>query len=439
MPRENERQSAALPKPPLNVFIISPYVNGVLDIRWDDPKIIPENTQWQILGVNIYRSFDSESGPFTLVNPQPLGAGVYRDITTNTFVQNEVVTNLSRGLNPQKEWRFQTKFYPVVQNVLETGLEQGLATKSDIQVKVDNGDSQGLIEVPVFRFTPETGDVTLISTGIVDPETEKIIPPRLPLNQPGALTISYYFNSNLIKSRLHNRIFYKLTTVAMNKDGAMIESDIEYVPAINLYQQEKTDWVWREAIRRNRWILEQGGERVKVFIRKWNGQLCNSFSDIHENSPNDCPICYGTNYVGGYEGPFDIIVAPPDAAKNVELSETGLRVNYTFETWTGPSPMLNKRDIVVRPTGERFTVGAINYVGQRGAIFQQTFSLQQLDSQDIVYKLAVDGAQTQPAAPFDTRSERDQPAQPIIPDNKPENRNYPRETGRTVTFEDIMY
>ena len=419
----------------MNVFVLSPYVNGILDIRWDNPSLIPENSAFQIVGVNIYRSFDSEGGPYTKVNASPLGAGVYRDSTTAVLVENEVVTNLERGLNPQNEWRFRTKFQPLVQQGLTTAKP---ATRQDITVRVNNGDNV-LMEVPFLRWDADTGEIVLISTAILDPATQKLVDARLPANLPGALTVSYYVNSNKIRVDLNNRVFYKLTTVGVNQDGQVVESELRMTKSVNLYQQEKTDWMWKEAIRRNRWILEQGGERVKVFIRKWNGSLCPKHDGFAENSQYDCPICFGTNYVGGYEGPFDIIIAPPDAEKNIELVDTGLRVNYNWQTWTGPSPLMNKRDIIVRPSGERFSVGSINYVGQRGAIFQQMFTLQQLDSKDFLYTIGVEGAEANPAEPWDTRSGRDSDASPTIPDNKPTDRNYPLEKGRTVTFEDIMY
>jgi hypothetical protein len=428
------KPSSLLPLPPINVFVLSPFVNGILDIRWDDPKLIPENTQFRaILGVNIYRSFDSEAGPYTKLNPEPLGVGVYRDKTTNTPIENEAVATLDPGLNPQGEWRFKTRFFPIVSD----NLEAPLATAKDIVVKVNNGDGLGLIEVPIHKIYPLTGEITLISTGILDPQTRKVIPPRLPTASPGSLTISYRVNSNKVSTSLHNRIFYKLTTVALDENGSKLETELSSCKPVSLYQQEKTDWIWKESIRRNRWILEQGGERVQVYIRKWNGQQCEEYSEVHENSPHDCPICFGTNMVGGYEGPFDIIIAPPDSEKNIELTDIGLRVNYSFDSWTGPSPMLNKRDIVVRPTGERFTVGSINYVGQRGAIFQQMFQLQQLDFGDTAYKVGVK-ALNEPAVPFNTRTDRDSPVSPTIPSEKPTDRNYPIEKGRTVTFEDII-
>ena len=60
------------PLPPSNSFVTTPYINGILDIRWDNPLEVPENSQYAVLGVNIYRSENSECGPFTKINNSPI-------------------------------------------------------------------------------------------------------------------------------------------------------------------------------------------------------------------------------------------------------------------------------------------------------------------------------------------------------------------------------
>ena len=77
---------------------------------------------------------------------------------------------------------------------------------------------------------------------------------------------------------------------------------------------EKLDYIWREAVRRNRWILDQGGERIKIFIRKAVGISCGCSSDTHRHPSATCEVCFGTGIIDGYDGPFDSIIAPDDAA-----------------------------------------------------------------------------------------------------------------------------
>ena len=149
--------------------------------------------------------------------------------------------------------------------------------------------------------------------------------------------------------------------------------------------------------------------------------------------------CFGTNYVGGYYGPVDITIAPPEAEKSIELLDMGLHIRYDFETWTGPLPRLNERDVIVRQDNQRYIVGPVNYLGSRGAIYQQHFTISYVDEKDIRYKIGIDGGQTSTPESTDAfREDLKSDASPVIP-VKP---TLPTERlikGRSVTFENIMY
>jgi hypothetical protein len=45
---------ALYPLPPMNVMVVSPLQKSVLDVRWDDPSLIGENTSYDVIGVNVY-------------------------------------------------------------------------------------------------------------------------------------------------------------------------------------------------------------------------------------------------------------------------------------------------------------------------------------------------------------------------------------------------
>ena len=72
--------------------------------------------------------------------------------------------------------------------------------------------------------------------------------------------------------------------------------------------------------------------------------------------------CYGTGFVGGYEGPIDIIIAPDDADRRVTQTPNGRRLEHQYEVWIGPTPMLSQRDFIVKQesefvAGDRWTLG----------------------------------------------------------------------------------
>jgi hypothetical protein len=133
------------------------------------------------------------------------------------------------------------------------------------------------------------------------------------------------------------------------------------------------------------------------------------------------------------------LIAPPETERSVELADMGLHVRYDWMTWTSNWPLLNPRDIIVRQNNERFIVGPVNYQGQRGAIFQQHFTISFIDHGDIRYKIGITGGETEVPESTDLyREERKSDASPVI-NRKPEIPEEKIIRGRTVTFENITY
>src|SRR5262245_55220568 len=90
-PHDLELENPAFPVAPLNLFLTSGYKPGVYDLCWDDPASLGANAKFSLLGVNVYRSFDSEFGPFYRLTDMPLGARFHRDQTDNVVVFDETV------------------------------------------------------------------------------------------------------------------------------------------------------------------------------------------------------------------------------------------------------------------------------------------------------------------------------------------------------------
>ena len=136
----------------------------------------------------------------------------------------------------------------------------------------------------------------------------------------------------------------------------------------------------------------------------------------------------------------DMVIAPPEAEKMIELMDMGLHINYSFETWTGPFPMLNERDIIIRQNNERYIVGPVNYQGSRGAIYQQHFTIAYVDEGDIRYQVGISGGETSVPASTDLYRQPTllSPASPVIP-VKPTIAQERLIKGRTVCFENISY
>lgn len=446
------------PVAPINTEVVSPLFSGALDIRWDPPSVIAKNSAFQIVGVNIYRSDTSERGPYFRINQAPVGGTFYRDFTDNVLIQDEIVdwneSYLNKGQVANGDlWRFRVRHFPMVK---QSGQAIAANSPSDVRVSI-NGQT-----VPVHEVFGPTGEVTLINVTQYDIARERIFEPVLPTGPETEVKISYYYNRNLVKTSLDSKVWYRVTTVALVGEQ-YIETPLEYAEPVTYRAVERMDYIWREAIRRNNWILEQGGERVKVFIRKTSGVPCFCGKDPrtqeYDQQPNPrCLVCYGTGFVGGYEGPYDMIVAPEDAERAVRQTPNGRHLENQYEVWTGPNPLLTQRDFIVKQTNERYSIGAVRKPSNRGNILQQFFQIRYLDEQDIRYKIPLfdttalcwpesrsrpaevqGGAwahETPPLGPYPVGADYQQTPMQTEKDNIPNERE---QRGRTRVWENITY
>lgn len=435
-----EMRASEWPASPLNVYLTSGYRPGVWDIRWENPAELAINARFAIAGVNIYRSFDSEFGPYHRITSWPVGSTFWRDSTINELVVNEDVSDrfLSFGVPASGQQRYRYIFQtssPIVkaqsQNVFES-------SPYEVWVYVDG------VQAAVSRVFGNTGEVELDTRKFAEVGTQQAVEPILP--RPGSkVTCTYRRNRQFIRTDLAQRVFYRVTTVAAPVDpecpcryGPLIETPLEYATGASSSELEKLDYIWREAIRRNRWILDQGGERVQVFLRKAVGPLCPCIppTDHHKQPVSDCPYCFGQGIIGGFEGPFAILVAPDDAEKRVSQKESGRTVEHMYEVWTGPSPLLTMRDFLVKVNGERFSIGAVRMPTNRGMVLQQHFNIASLDEKDIREKVPMDDPYGRANTIRKVGPERPESTiitgKPGIPDER-------ELRGRTVAWEDIMY
>jgi hypothetical protein len=429
----------SLPLPPVNTFVTSPYLIGVLDIRWDNPAKIPYNSNLTVLGVNVYRAFDAPKGDYRKLNITPVSSKTWRDKTSEVVVnQEDVLPRLNPGNNPEKKWFFHTMHTPLIAPGTN---DLGRANISNILVEIDDGS--GYVPVQAFKVVGEEGLVYLNTNRTYDPFKNTYADAVLPNLLSGGIRVSYTFLDGLVATDYARKLYYKVTTVARDENGNMMETPLDEVEAQSPYQMEKTDWVWKEAIRRNAWLLDREGERVKLFLRKWNGERCECFDPDFGYSKGiglktgGCANCYGTGFVGGYEGPYDIIIAPPETEKSVNLMDAGFHISYDWNTWMGPEPLVTDRDVVIRTNNDRFFVNRPNPQGSRGATYQQHFTMAHVDQTDPIYLIPVKGGGAGvPEAWNAYRSAKPSDASPTNPvkSTVPEG---VLQTGRTVTFENI--
>lgn len=357
------------------------------------------NSTWAIVGVNVYRSDTGERGPYFRVNKVPIQTNFFRDRTGLLAVTDEVVrwdvSWIYKGDAPnQKLWRLQTRNIPLAK---ANDGNQYADSPTDVIVFIDG------LRAQVNAVNGRTGEIDLSGMSVWDPSTETWVNPPLPkADGTSSVVVDYSWRRHELMTNLDNiaKVFYRVTTLATDPTGTtpsgLVETPLGHSEAIAAINSEKLDYIWKEAIRRNRWILEQGGERVKLFIRRVTGTVCNCSWDERlleytKQPVNNCLSCFGTGFLGGYEGPIDLIVGPDDAERRVAQTANGRRLEHTYEVWTGPSPMMSQRDFIVKQNGERYSIGPVRRTGVRGVTLQQAFQIGYLDSHDIRYQVPMVG------------------------------------------------
>lgn len=385
------------PLPPQNGMVTTPYVKGVLDIRWDNPALLARNGAHSVVGVNVYRSDASDRGPYSRINEFPVGGSFFRDRTDIIYIDREKVDwntawiNQGDGAN-SKRFSFRACNPISKQDDMAPYREPTWANSaSDVSVWVDG------VPVEVHYVHGRAAEIILANQPMFDIITEKMISPPCP-TEDTLVEVSYWTVKNHVPSGMEANLWYRLTTVALDPTtpSGYTETPLSKSKAVSLVEVESLDYIWREAVRRNQWILQQGGERVKVFVKKLAGIPCRCKYDertleFHKQPSASCSVCFGTGFRGGYEGPYDIIVAPDDAERRLSQMSQGRHMEHSYEVWTGPSPLLTQRDFIVKQTNERYSIGPVRRPSNRGNLLQQHANMAYLDEGDIRYDVPIDG------------------------------------------------
>lgn len=424
-----EQQYPAAPHPPLNFAVQSGLEKGTVDLRWSSPAELSVNTRFNLVGVNVYRSFDSEFGPFFRMNSLPVGATFWRDRTTVSVALRQDVSKrfVSRGdKDPSRTWVFRTEHSPLSLDPIVGGTE---CTDLNVFVTV-NG-----VHAHVRRIIAHLGEVELEPFSTFDVASQQQFPAVLPTGDGDVVLATYRYVSREVRTDLGQRIFYRITTVARDQEtGQLFETPLDRAAMGNNQSTEALDWIWREAVRRNRFLLVQGGERAKVFIRRRIGPRCGCNSSLHGQPSADCLVCFATGVIGGYDGPYDVILSPDDAQKKQTQNNRGRTMEHLYETWCGPSPLLSQRDFLVKLNGDRYGIGPVRMPTARGMQLQQMFTVSHLDEKDIRTRVPVVDTSTMESPRTRYIAPGEGEAVPMVTERKaiPDERE-PR--GNTVAFE----
>lgn len=334
------------------------------------------------------------------------------------------------------DYTIQVRHYPIVSN---SNSNEYTNLPADVEVRIDD------VVALVKSVDGSLGIITLNSEKVYDDVLKQWIEPPKPTLE-SIVVVTYKYWVKALRLNLNRVPYYKVT--ALLSDGS--ETRLSWCPSVTL-EADKLDHMYREAIRRNSWLLDQAGERVLLYIRKTTGTRCQCYlTDMktHKQAKIPCDNCWGTGYVGGYDGPYEIRIAPFQSEQKIMMTDRGMKFENVEETWTTITPVLSQRDFVVRRKGDIYAIGPIRTPDVRGVATQQHFSIEHVDSTDIRYKFV----QSRNLFSYETKVGLRLPFAHYTEDsimtdgevtendrlrtNKSKETNNPK--GRTVTFENMF-
>lgn len=131
--------------------------------------------------------------------------------------------------------------------------------------------------------------------------------------------------------------------------GTPVEAQV-YFPALADPERRHTQVgrTTQEHIRRIFLVCRQMGERVILFKRKISGTTCECYSQRRGDGMRDCPNCYGTSFVGGYDVYPRILMRPLVQQTKLQAGEFGILMDATPRAWMPIVPEITDRDMILR-------------------------------------------------------------------------------------------
>lgn len=145
-----------------------------------------------------------------------------------------------------------------------------------------------------------------------------------------------------------------------------------------------------------RWMLAMGGERVLLYKRLYSGTLSPYYDPIRKTvqaNPDD-KIGFGTPFVGGFYGPFEIFVSLQSGKTPQVITSYDQGLRRTFNAagnWALWEPQLNNKDFIVRRNNQRLWITDVKISKWRHHVLHFEFDTSEIERSNVIYNIPITG------------------------------------------------
>jgi len=136
-------------------------------------------------------------------------------------------------------------------------------------------------------------------------------------------------------------------------------------------------------------------ESMDLYKRRQSGQICSCVDEIRKRANPSCPICFGTQLVGGYYPAEKILVNFTNVAQRQHRMESYGDFDDTspIQLWTKPYPLIANEDVLVDLHGDAHIV--TNWVPSYKTHFliRQTVSVSRIPRSSAFYNILRTGGE----------------------------------------------
>lgn len=178
----------------------------------------------------------------------------------------------------------------------------------------------------------------------------------------------------------------------------------QILPDQSQFGPNSTEWYFLSIREKNKWILSQGGERVLLYKRRYEGLRCPEFDLIrHTSKQHTDKICYGTGWIApdanvtgpdigapyyGFFQSVEIVMSLLSSGpEDLALTEYGQQRIWKPHSWTLWEPLLTPGDLIVRRDNKRFLVTEVFPRRWKHYVLHQDINLVEVERGSILYEL----------------------------------------------------